>query len=109
MAVAVGGAVVAALGLLLVLDLFSGAEFDVRGAAWALGAMVGAAAIAFAVEGEVALGVLLTPTDGVYRAAVTEFGEEGTAALIWVCTVINAYNRIAISTRMVPPSPAAAG
>lgn len=43
--------------------------------------------------------------DEVYRAAVTEFGEEATAALIWVCTVINAYNRIAISTRMVPPSP----
>jgi AhpD family alkylhydroperoxidase len=42
--------------------------------------------------------------DAVYRAAVTEFGEDGTAALIWVCTVINAYNRIAISTRMVPPS-----
>ncbi len=40
----VGGAVVAALGLLLVLDLFSGADFDLRGAAWALGAMVGAAA-----------------------------------------------------------------
>lgn len=38
------GAVVAALGLLLVLELFSGADFDVRGAAWALGAMVGAAA-----------------------------------------------------------------
>lgn len=38
------GAGVAALGLLLVLDLFSGADFDVVGAAWALGAMVGAAA-----------------------------------------------------------------
>ena len=38
------GAVVAALGLLLVLDLFSGADFDLRGAAWALAAMVGAAA-----------------------------------------------------------------
>lgn len=38
------GAVVAAVGLLLVLDLFSGADFDVRGAAWALAAMVGAAA-----------------------------------------------------------------
>ncbi|NGY64150.1 carboxymuconolactone decarboxylase family protein [Lentzea sp. NEAU-D13] len=47
--------------------------------------------------------------DAVYRAAVTEFGEAGTAALIWVSTVINAYNRIAISTRMVPPSPAPAG
>lgn len=41
--------------------------------------------------------------DEVYLAATTEFGEDGTAALIWVCTVINAYNRIAISTRMVPP------
>ncbi|HWJ11923.1 MAG TPA: EamA family transporter [Nocardioides sp.] len=40
----VAGAAVAALGLLLVLDLFSGADFDLRGAAWALGAMVGAAA-----------------------------------------------------------------
>lgn len=37
------GAPVAAVGLLLVLDLFSGADFDVRGAAWALAAMVGAA------------------------------------------------------------------
>ncbi|MFC3895435.1 carboxymuconolactone decarboxylase family protein [Lentzea rhizosphaerae] len=42
--------------------------------------------------------------DEVYRAAATEFGDEGVAALIWVCTVINAYNRIAISTRMVPPN-----
>ncbi len=42
--------------------------------------------------------------DDVYRAAATEFGEDGTAALIWVCTVINAYNRIAVSTRMVPPA-----
>ncbi len=42
--VTVLGAAVAALGLLLVLDLFSGAEFDLRGAAWALAAMVGAAA-----------------------------------------------------------------
>ena len=42
--ITVAGALVAALGLLLVLDLFSGADFDVRGAAWALAAMVGAAA-----------------------------------------------------------------
>lgn len=42
--VTVIGAVVAALGLLLVLDLFSGADFDLAGAAWALAAMVGAAA-----------------------------------------------------------------
>lgn len=40
----VAGAVVAALGLVLVLDLFAGADVDLRGAAWALGAMVGAAA-----------------------------------------------------------------
>ncbi|WP_109641491.1 carboxymuconolactone decarboxylase family protein [Lentzea atacamensis] len=43
--------------------------------------------------------------DEVYRAAATEYDEEGVAALIWVSTVINAYNRIAISTRMVPPAP----
>lgn len=42
--VTVLGAVVAAVGLLLVLDLFSGADFDLAGAAWALAAMVGAAA-----------------------------------------------------------------
>jgi AhpD family alkylhydroperoxidase len=42
--------------------------------------------------------------DEVYQAAATEFGQDGIAALIWVCTVINAYNRIAISTRMVPPA-----
>ncbi|GAA1524764.1 EamA family transporter [Nocardioides humi] len=40
----VAGAVVAALGLVLVLDLVSGADVDLRGAAWALAAMVGAAA-----------------------------------------------------------------
>lgn len=42
--VTVLGAAVAAVGLLLVLDLFSGADFDLAGAAWALAAMVGAAA-----------------------------------------------------------------
>jgi AhpD family alkylhydroperoxidase len=42
--------------------------------------------------------------DDVYRAAAAEFGEDGVAALIWVCTAINSYNRIAISTRMVPPA-----
>ncbi len=40
--------------------------------------------------------------DGVYRAAAGEFDEQALAALIWVSTVINSYNRIAISTRMVP-------
>jgi drug/metabolite transporter (DMT)-like permease len=38
------GALVAAVGLLLVLDLFAGADFDAVGAAWTLAAMVGAAA-----------------------------------------------------------------
>lgn len=39
----VGGAALAAVGLLLVLDLFSGAHVDATGALWALGAMVGLA------------------------------------------------------------------
>lgn len=43
-ALTVGGAALAAVGLLLVLDLFSGARVDLTGAAWALGAMVGLAA-----------------------------------------------------------------
>jgi drug/metabolite transporter (DMT)-like permease len=38
-----GGAAVAAAGLVLVLDLFSGADLAWSGVAWALGAMVGAA------------------------------------------------------------------
>lgn len=42
-ALTVGGAAVAAVGLLLVLDLFSGADVDVVGALWALAAMIGAA------------------------------------------------------------------
>ncbi|MEU4215482.1 DMT family transporter [Actinoplanes sp. NPDC026623] len=40
----VGGAVVAAAGLLLVLDLFSGVDLAWSGVAWSLGAMVGATA-----------------------------------------------------------------
>jgi AhpD family alkylhydroperoxidase len=42
--------------------------------------------------------------DEVYRAAAAEFDESQIAALIWVSTVINAYNRTAISTRMQPAS-----
>lgn len=38
-----GGAAVAAVGLVLVLDVFSGADLAWSGVAWALGAMVGAA------------------------------------------------------------------
>ncbi|MFJ2113751.1 MULTISPECIES: carboxymuconolactone decarboxylase family protein [unclassified Streptomyces] len=40
--------------------------------------------------------------DAVYREAAGVFTEEQVAALIWAATVINAYNRIAIATRMVP-------
>jgi AhpD family alkylhydroperoxidase len=38
----------------------------------------------------------------VYRAAADVFDEQQVAAIIWAATVINAYNRIAIATRMVP-------
>ena len=41
--VTLAGAVLAASGLVLVLDLLSGADLNVAGVAWALGAMVGAA------------------------------------------------------------------
>ncbi|MFF8969590.1 carboxymuconolactone decarboxylase family protein [Streptomyces sp. NPDC014995] len=40
--------------------------------------------------------------DEVYAEAASVFDEEQVAALIWAATVINAYNRIAIATRMVP-------
>ncbi|MEY9993718.1 AhpD family alkylhydroperoxidase [Streptomyces sp. V4I8] len=40
--------------------------------------------------------------DAVYAAAAEVFDENQVAALIWAATVINAYNRIAIATRMVP-------
>ncbi|TPQ22276.1 carboxymuconolactone decarboxylase family protein [Streptomyces sporangiiformans] len=38
----------------------------------------------------------------VYAEAAEVFDEAQIAALIWAATVINAYNRIAIATRMVP-------
>jgi AhpD family alkylhydroperoxidase len=40
--------------------------------------------------------------DAVYAQAAEVFDDEQIAALIWAATVINAYNRIAIATRMVP-------
>jgi AhpD family alkylhydroperoxidase len=40
--------------------------------------------------------------DEVYAEAAEVFDEAQIAALIWSATVINAYNRIAIATRMVP-------
>ncbi|WMD03705.1 carboxymuconolactone decarboxylase family protein [Streptomyces sp. FXY-T5] len=42
--------------------------------------------------------------DAVYAEAAEVFDENQIAALIWAATVINAYNRIAISTRMAPKS-----
>ncbi|MFH9587736.1 carboxymuconolactone decarboxylase family protein [Streptomyces luteogriseus] len=42
--------------------------------------------------------------DAVYAEAAEVFDENQLAALIWAATVINAYNRIAIATRMVPKS-----
>ncbi|WP_329052996.1 carboxymuconolactone decarboxylase family protein [Streptomyces violaceus] len=40
--------------------------------------------------------------DEVYAEAAEVFDENQIAALIWAASVINAYNRIAIATRMVP-------
>jgi AhpD family alkylhydroperoxidase len=40
--------------------------------------------------------------DEVYREAAAVFSDDEVAALIWAATVINAYNRIAIATRMAP-------
>jgi AhpD family alkylhydroperoxidase len=40
--------------------------------------------------------------DAVYQAAAEVFKEAELAAVLWAAIVINAYNRIAISTRMVP-------
>ncbi|MGW2043941.1 carboxymuconolactone decarboxylase family protein [Streptomyces sp. NPDC001858] len=40
--------------------------------------------------------------DAVYAEVAEVFDEAQVAALIWVITVINAYNRTAIATRMVP-------
>ncbi|MYS89342.1 MULTISPECIES: carboxymuconolactone decarboxylase family protein [Streptomyces] len=42
--------------------------------------------------------------DAVYAEAAGVFDENQIAALIWSATVINAYNRIAIATRMTPKS-----
>jgi alkylhydroperoxidase family enzyme len=40
--------------------------------------------------------------DDVFRAAADLFGEQELAGLIWAITVINAWNRIAITTGMEP-------
>jgi AhpD family alkylhydroperoxidase len=38
--------------------------------------------------------------DPVYQAAAVEFAEDELAQLLWVVTVINAFNRLAIATRL---------
>lgn len=43
-------------------------------------------------------------SDAVYTEAAEVFDDAQISALIWAATVINAYNRIAIATRMVPGS-----
>ncbi|MFE0464210.1 carboxymuconolactone decarboxylase family protein [Kitasatospora sp. NPDC058965] len=40
--------------------------------------------------------------DQVYREAVEEFGEAQLALLIWVTTVVNAFNRLSVSQRLAP-------
>lgn len=40
--------------------------------------------------------------DHVYADAAAVFDDAQVAALIWVITVINAYNRVAVATRMSP-------
>ena len=101
-----GGAAVAALGLVLVLDLIGGVSLDPVGVAWSLGAMVGAAAyfvinadadtglpplalaagglvVAEAVLGLLALFGLLT-----LRSSAAEVELAGAAAAWWVPVVL---------------------
>lgn len=56
------------------------------------------AALAFA-ESVTSIQELGVP-DQIYRRAADEFGETGLALLLWTLTVINAYNRLAIATRV---------
>ncbi|MDT0461819.1 carboxymuconolactone decarboxylase family protein [Streptomyces gibsoniae] len=51
-------------------------------------------AVTFVAEGQV--------PDAAYAEAARVFDEAQIAALVWAAAVINAYNRIAIATRMVP-------
>jgi drug/metabolite transporter (DMT)-like permease len=55
-AITVAGAAVAAVGLVLVLDLLSGAQLSPAGVAWSLGAMVGAATY-FVINGDGSTGL----------------------------------------------------
>ena len=64
------GAVIAAIGLVLVLDLLSGADLSVVGVAWALVAMVGAAVYFVISAGKSALPPLVLAAAGLWLATV---------------------------------------
>lgn len=64
------GAVIAALGLVLVLDLLSGADLSMVGVAWALVAMVGAATYFVLSAGESDLPPLVLAAAGLWLATV---------------------------------------
>jgi drug/metabolite transporter (DMT)-like permease len=113
--VTLGGAAVCALGLVLVLDLFSGADLSVAGVLWALGAMVGCAAyfligaddttglppLALAsgglLVGAVALGLLGLVGLMPMRATTGSFTYAGTEVSWWVPLVLLGLVTAAIS------------
>jgi len=64
------GALIAAAGLVLVLDLLSGADLSVVGVAWSLGAMVGAAVYFVLSAGDSDLHPLVLADAGLWLAAV---------------------------------------
>ncbi|KRF15383.1 hypothetical protein ASG90_11785 [Nocardioides sp. Soil797] len=96
------GAVVAAVGLLLVLDIVSGASLNVVGVLWALGAMIGAATyfVMSADEdnglpplvlaaGGLTVGTLVLGTAGLLRlvpmaASTTDASYDGTQVAWWI-------------------------
>ena len=42
--------------------------------------------------------------DEIWTAAVGEHGEDGTLAIFWTTTVMNAWNRVAVTLRMQAPT-----
>jgi drug/metabolite transporter (DMT)-like permease len=81
-AITLGGAAVAALGLVLVLDLLSGADLSLAGVLWALAAMVGATAY-FLISGDDSTGLppLTLAAGGLVVGAVV-LGGLGVAGLL---------------------------
>jgi AhpD family alkylhydroperoxidase len=47
--------------------------------------------------------------DHVYQEAVRHFGEERLAQLVWVITVVNSFNRLAVTQQPAPAEPRPAG